>query len=172
MDDSHEDTAYDEAVGRNVQALRKARRLTQVQLAELLALKGMPVRQQTIVKIEKGERPLRLKEAHTIARVLEVDVDALTAAEPRTSDLTLALRAAANARVLARGIYEDSVAMLDHQEILRGLVGRGQERPFAGDIEEQAMRAFTYTPVDVAQAAMDARERGTEERWLPWHETE
>jgi hypothetical protein len=35
-------------------------------------MRGLPFQQQTILKVEKGTRPLRYKEADTIARILGV----------------------------------------------------------------------------------------------------
>ena len=86
----------DQLVGRNVQKFRKARRLTQEQLAErLLRNQGVPLRQQVLAKVEQGSRPLRLNEAAAIARELEVSVDALLAG--RTAD---------TARIVIEGIEE------------------------------------------------------------------
>lgn len=69
--------AYDLRVGANVRKLRQARGLNQDQLASRVAERGVPFRQQTIVKIEKGERPLRLREADAVTAALDVDIDAL-----------------------------------------------------------------------------------------------
>jgi hypothetical protein len=46
--------------------------MSQSELAHELALRGMPFQQQTILKVEKGARPLRLEEADAIARILGV----------------------------------------------------------------------------------------------------
>ena len=72
---------YDARVGANVRKLRLARGLNQDQLAARVAERGVPFRQQTIVKIEKGERPLRLREADAVTAALDVDIDALVGGE-------------------------------------------------------------------------------------------
>lgn len=72
---------YDARVGANVRKLRQARGLNQDQLAARVAERGVPFRQQTIVKIEKGERPLRLREADAVTAALDVDIDALVGDE-------------------------------------------------------------------------------------------
>lgn len=72
---------YDARVGANVRKLRQARGLNQDQLAARVAERGVPFRQQTIVKVEKGERPLRLREADAVTAALDVDIDALVGDE-------------------------------------------------------------------------------------------
>jgi transcriptional regulator with XRE-family HTH domain len=65
-------------VGANLALLRKTKGLSQADLAMLLEQHGLPFQQQTILKIEKGARPLKLEEALTVAGVLAVDMSALT----------------------------------------------------------------------------------------------
>ena len=59
--------------------LREARGLTQTDLAKILKSRfGLPFHQPTIQRIEVGERPVRLNEAHLIARILDVDLETMT----------------------------------------------------------------------------------------------
>lgn len=53
--------------------------MTQTDLARALKAEGLPYYQQTIQRIESGERPVRLNEAHVIARFFEVDMDTMAA---------------------------------------------------------------------------------------------
>lgn len=74
--------------------LRKAKGMSQTNLArELQDFVGMKklAHQQTIARIEAGERPVRLGEAPYIARVLTTTVHAMVAAEGSDEDLGLAL---------------------------------------------------------------------------------
>lgn len=57
--------------------LRKGRGLTQTDLARRLARWGLPFHQQTIQRIENGQRPVRLNEAKLIARELDVGLDTM-----------------------------------------------------------------------------------------------
>ncbi|WP_016889724.1 helix-turn-helix transcriptional regulator [Mycobacteroides abscessus] len=57
--------------------LRKERGLTQTDLARQLATWGLPFHQQTVQRIENGQRPVRLNEAKLIARELEVSLDTM-----------------------------------------------------------------------------------------------
>ncbi|MBF8187315.1 helix-turn-helix transcriptional regulator [Nonomuraea sp. K274] len=59
--------------------LREARKMTQTDLARELKAFGLPFHQPTVQRIENGERPVRLNEAHLIARVLGVDVQSMAA---------------------------------------------------------------------------------------------
>jgi transcriptional regulator with XRE-family HTH domain len=65
------DDAIDQRVGENIRRLRAARGFSQAELARYL---GEPYRQQTVLKVEKGTRPLKLSEAVKIAEVLAVEV--------------------------------------------------------------------------------------------------
>ncbi|MDV8065533.1 helix-turn-helix transcriptional regulator [Rhodococcus sp. IEGM 1366] len=58
--------------------LRSARGLNQTELARRIGLWGLPFHQQTIQRIEAGQRPIRLNEAHVIAEVLDTTVVAMT----------------------------------------------------------------------------------------------
>jgi transcriptional regulator with XRE-family HTH domain len=69
---------FNQRVGANLQLHRKAKGYSQSDLAGLLEQRGLPFQQQTILKIEKGSRPLRLEEASVIADTLGIDLGALT----------------------------------------------------------------------------------------------
>jgi transcriptional regulator with XRE-family HTH domain len=68
---------FDEAVGKNVAALRQGRGWSQSDLADRVNERGETFRQQTILKIEKGSRPMKLSEALNIAAALETSPFAL-----------------------------------------------------------------------------------------------
>ena len=71
----------DAHIGATVQELRERLGLTQVRLAEAMAGRGHAWHQQTVVKTEKGLRPLRLTEACDLASVLHVDLPVLAGLE-------------------------------------------------------------------------------------------
>lgn len=61
--------------------LRESRGLTQTDLARMLkGAYGLAFHQQTVQRIEAGERPIRLNEAHLIAQVFDVPLEAMTSA--------------------------------------------------------------------------------------------
>ncbi|UYM05458.1 helix-turn-helix transcriptional regulator [Solicola gregarius] len=68
------DERLNEAVGANIRKLRQAVNMSQTELASHV---DESFRQQTILKIEKGSRPLKLTEAVAIAEALSVSVEYL-----------------------------------------------------------------------------------------------
>jgi transcriptional regulator with XRE-family HTH domain len=61
----------------NMRRLRENSKMTQTDLAKALKSRGLPFHQQTIQRIENGERPVRLNEAFLIARELEIELDTM-----------------------------------------------------------------------------------------------
>src|SRR4051794_35884755 len=91
--DPDEDSGFDAMAGENVGVLRRGSGMTQTELAEAVSERGIPFRQQTIVKIEKGQRPLRLREADAIAAALGVDLAALVDERPGFNRTAVLVRA-------------------------------------------------------------------------------
>jgi transcriptional regulator with XRE-family HTH domain len=65
-------TDFNQRVGSNVQKFRKAAGLSQADLAHALSQRGASFQQQTVLKVEKGSRPLKLDEAVLIADILKM----------------------------------------------------------------------------------------------------
>lgn len=144
---------FDEQVGRNVQELRKARGLTQTELAERLAARGLPFRQQTVVKVEKGQRPLRLQEADAIASVLAVDIDVL-ADEPITFDSVRILveftNGVAGKWEALREATRDLLESLDRlRHMLRVVVHEGRHESLPASTLAEAQAFTDVDPVRV-----------------------
>lgn len=74
--------------------LREARRMSQSELARELRARGVSFHQQTVQKVEVGERALRLDEAYVIADLLGTDLETMTTAG-RASEQELLLRVSA-----------------------------------------------------------------------------
>ncbi|WP_168581632.1 helix-turn-helix transcriptional regulator [Gephyromycinifex aptenodytis] len=72
-----DDAAFDALLGVGIQQIRESMGLTQARLAEAMVARGHAWHQQTVVKTEKGLRPLRFVEALALADILHVDVTAL-----------------------------------------------------------------------------------------------
>lgn len=68
--------AFFQNLGERIAALRKARGLTQVQLAELL-----DVSQQQVVSFEKGRRRVPVSTLPTLSKALGVSIEELVASE-------------------------------------------------------------------------------------------
>jgi transcriptional regulator with XRE-family HTH domain len=65
---------FNQRVGARVKQYRQAAGVSQTQLATVLSTLGMPFHQQAIVRVERGQRPLRLEEALAVAENLGIDM--------------------------------------------------------------------------------------------------
>lgn len=63
--------------GQRIRTLREKKRLTQDQLAAKLQIEGLGVNQNSISRIETGKRIIADFELKAIAKVLDVDINAL-----------------------------------------------------------------------------------------------
>lgn len=61
----------------NMRRLRESSGMTQTDLAKKLRARGLPFHQQTIQRVENGDRPLRLNEAFAICEEFGVDLDTM-----------------------------------------------------------------------------------------------
>lgn len=61
---------------------REVRQMTQTDLAKAVRNRGLSFHQQTIQRIEIGERPVRLNEAYVIAEELGLSIEGMTSADP------------------------------------------------------------------------------------------
>ncbi|MBB3041140.1 helix-turn-helix transcriptional regulator [Nocardioides soli] len=96
----------DKEVGERIRALRMERGLTQTELAERLTDLGLPMQQQTILKIEKGTRALKLNEGMTVATALSQTLESLI---PES----LERRAVSGLRSLAAQIRRRTMSAVD-----------------------------------------------------------
>lgn len=62
----------------NLRVFREERGMSQGRLAEEMAARGWPWRQQTVTRVETGRRMVRLGEAKAVAEILETSLDMLT----------------------------------------------------------------------------------------------
>lgn len=106
--------SFDELMGANIQRYRTAAGLSQAELAETLSESGEQMHQQTIQKIEKGARPLRLSEALRIAGVLGVSIEVLARPTPET-DTSLRVQSRNRAVLTAARSVEESIARLSDE---------------------------------------------------------
>lgn len=65
----------DVSIGKNIQALRKARGMTQVELCSQLGALGRPMLQSTYAQIETGTRNIFVSDLIAIKRILNVSYD-------------------------------------------------------------------------------------------------
>lgn len=128
-----EESEYDRLVGQNVQRLRKARGMTQADLAKRLGQHGLSMRQQTVVKVEQGARPLRFREADLIARVLGVNIATLNQPLESTNSTAQVIALSDEIHGLRDALIEDLEALRDAQRELRTTLAN----PFYDDLPMQ-----------------------------------
>ena len=126
-----------------LRAARKAKRLTQQEVAEQLG-----VSRTTLVAIESGNRPLRFQELVDMASLYERSINRLLRPTPVTDDFVARFKASC-AQALEDGRVESGVALLqeladDYQEVER-VAGATLPRP---DHPEASIRG-----IDPAEAA-------------------
>lgn len=85
----------DAIFARQLRRVREAAKLTQQQLADVLASTGNKIHRSTIGKIENGDRPVTVGEATQIAEILGVDLAALLTEPPADLDKQEAMAMAA-----------------------------------------------------------------------------
>ncbi len=133
-----EPASLERTFGASVKSLREGRNWSQAKLAGLLRLYGLSLHQPTIAKIESGQRPVRLKEAATIAVLFEVDlmsmldVAARPDGEPAVVEAKLRLDAAETAwsvyHAQARELAEEHGRAVGRADALKEAVERMQAR--------------------------------------------
>src|SRR5215217_1703109 len=117
-------TDFNKRVGAKLQRIRKAAGLSQADLATQLEARGLPFQQPTILKVEKGSRPLKLEEAYAIAQILRVNVASLS-------------------QHIDNETAEWAVAQLERCNLLIAQTERGiQEARKRAQLDEQAAYAF------------------------------
>jgi transcriptional regulator with XRE-family HTH domain len=159
---------FNQRVGANLQLHRKAKGYSQSDLAGLLEQRGLPFQQQTILKVEKGTRPLRLEEASAIAETLDIDLGALTEQFTNETIAASATEILQRLSVIARwkkGMEEADARHLQAQsaarqwleQAIRGVREEEQKLADAGAVKDGDGRwrwrnedgSYSYLTVDV-----------------------
>ena len=156
--------SYAHRVGENIAQLRRARGMTQAELAERVTDTGLPFHQQTVVKIEKGQRPVRLREADAIATVLDVELDTLVteaAAVDVATELISAIRRVETAWTHLREMNQEFLragVMLRHQLEL----ARQQDLDLPSFVAP-SLKLLALDPVKIAKEAQVRHEAEIEQ---------
>lgn len=146
---------YDVKVGENLRRLRLARGMNQEQLAAAVAERGIPFRQQTIVKIEKGQRPLRLREADAITEALEVAIDALVGEEAVADWAAVLIHHTREVDEQWRKLADAARGLLRGKESLRHTLDTVKEKEIPVDehLLNEAATVLQVDPVEVVRSA-------------------
>lgn len=104
----------DEAIGQNIARLRGP--LSQVDLAKKMKGKGWKWSQSTVWSVEKGDRPLRLREASDLAEILGTPLESLLVPPQQLNTL----------RELAKNTTALDMEYDATVEAVRGLIGQAE----------------------------------------------
>lgn len=103
----------DRTIGQNLKRYRNAAGLSQSQLALQLLQAGFEgIHPQTVLKIERGERPLRLTEARIVAEVFDIPLNYLYETSEEAEDELDGLR---RERAISLGVHNLRKAVTDLQ---------------------------------------------------------
>lgn len=69
----------DICIGENIRAIRKSKKIKQVDLVRLLQLEGVEMTRETLVKIERGIQHIKASQLRGIRDALQVSYDDLLA---------------------------------------------------------------------------------------------
>lgn len=156
---------FDRIVGDNIATLRKARGMTQEELAAGVSEHGLSMRQQTVVKIEKGQRPLRLQEADLIGLVLDVSVDSLLAEQVAIDRIALLVGAIRGMNRYWAALSEAVFDLVDAQDALHFAFRVAVERKGLRVDDHVLTEANTLMQIDpLAVTAAALKEREARER--------
>jgi transcriptional regulator with XRE-family HTH domain len=147
--------------GENLRTAREERSVSQVKLAQEMAARGWPWRQQTVARVESGRRMVRLGEALAVAEILGTNVGALTASAPETTAVHVLASATLKVMRAFEEIAGGTEMLLHAQAQLRITLAEAEQVGYhdsslvRGAAEEGA-GAMLLTP---EQAVSEARER-------------
>lgn len=82
-------SGFNEKAGTVVKVGRHLRGMSQARVAAAMTEAGLPMRQQTVQKIETGSRALRLDEGLAMAGILDVSVEAFRSPDAPTAPTIL-----------------------------------------------------------------------------------
>jgi FtsZ-interacting cell division protein YlmF/transcriptional regulator with XRE-family HTH domain len=103
----------------NLRLTRESNGVSQVRLAQEMSDRGWPWRQQTVTRIENGQRTIRLGEARAVAEILGVSLDRLTEPTEEIQELELLGEWIRQVKAAWRQIADGTVQLLKARRPLR-----------------------------------------------------
>ncbi|MGI5232887.1 helix-turn-helix domain-containing protein [Actinoallomurus sp. CA-142502] len=121
----------DERFADNIRTRREMMGLSQTEVAERMSKEfGHPFHQQTVAKIEKGSRSVRLGEAVALARILDTNVDLLAFPSRAALDARELFIMSRKAGELYKKLVDESKELLTLQADLGSRVGMATRRDY------------------------------------------
>jgi cell division inhibitor SepF len=145
----------------NLRETREAQSMSQYALAREMSDRGWPWRQQTVARIETGQRMVRLGEGTAIAEILHIPLDTLIQPIGETRDAELLSEWIKRARTAYKEIVRAAAELITTRGNLRGhpaLVGLISPRLEELAQEARAVQALTPDAAIAEAAGQRARD--------------
>lgn len=135
----------------NLRTAREEKGVSQVKLAQEMALRGWPWRQQTVTRVESGQRMVRLGEALAVAEILGTNLTHLTASTRETTAVTLLAGSTSTAKRAFGQIVQWTQTLLSAQRQLRTTVAEVKrdgylDSSLVRDVAKEAAELLEVTP--------------------------
>jgi len=132
----------------NLRLLRERQGISQVKLAQEMAARGWPWRQQTVTRVENGQRMIRFGEATALAEILDTPLERFTRAGPEAAEVERLAAFGARLHHFYEAVADTVSRLLDEQ--------RMAEKACA--THSQSQMEFVQEAVAVLSAQIEAYE--------------
>lgn len=139
---------FDTLVGVNVQHYRSALGMSQAELAARLSESGERIHQQTILKIEKGARPLKFSEAIRVAHEFGIPVTRLLGSDSDAKTNADFISQAGKLDRTAQLLEEVAQSLADELVFSTVLIGRINDPEKAKPADQYRARLAAYLVID------------------------
>jgi transcriptional regulator with XRE-family HTH domain len=143
----------------NLRQAREDKGMSQVKLAQEMAARGWPWRQQTVTRVESGQRMVRLGEALAVAEILGTSVTMLTASTRETTAVYLLASSTSKVKQAFKEITRWTQTLLWNQGQLRTTLREAERHgyPESSLVTEVAAEAAEVVLLMPEQAVSEAR---------------
>lgn len=105
----------------NLRLLRERQGISQVKLAQEMAARGWPWRQQTVTRLENGQRMIRFGEATALAEILDTPLERFTRAGPEAAEAERLAAFGARLHHLYEAVADTVCRLLDEQRMAKNV---------------------------------------------------
>jgi transcriptional regulator with XRE-family HTH domain len=147
----------------NLRTAREDKGVSQVKLAQEMAARGWPWRQQTVTRVESGQRMVRLGEALAVAEILGTSVVRLTASTRETAAVHLLASSTSKVKQAFEEITRWTETLLYAQSQLRTTLASVERNDYhdsrlVRDVAEEGAEVVVLTPEQAVSEARDDME--------------
>jgi transcriptional regulator with XRE-family HTH domain len=101
----------------NLRLLRERQGISQVKLAQEMVARGWPWRQQTVTRVENGQRMIRFGEATALAEILDTPLERFTRAGPAAAEAERLAAFGARLHHFYEAVADTVCRLLDEQRM-------------------------------------------------------